>query len=129
MNTHEIDLKPILSAINALQNAGYTAGVEDANTLWVMDPVMAKNGNRVIAYERKLMEPDQVNAFLDSDIKVEKEDVVKDCSITYRDLYAILMESPTAYAKSEELFRAFHINGEMLNQAIKETNGNKKIGS
>jgi hypothetical protein len=63
MNIIEIDLKPMLAAIESLQKAGFTAGVEDINTLWVMMQVV--DGGRVIGFQKLHMAPEDVAKFLE----------------------------------------------------------------
>jgi hypothetical protein len=59
----ELDLKPMLAAIEALQKAGYSAGVEDINQVYVVMQVL--DSGRVVGHSKVLMLPEDVNKFLE----------------------------------------------------------------
>ena len=59
----DIDLKPMLKGIEALQGAGYVAGVEDINHLFVMAPE-AVNG-AVKGFKKVLLQPQDVTYWLE----------------------------------------------------------------
>ena len=59
----DIDLKPMLAGIEALQRSGYVAGVEDINHIYVMAPVAVKG--RVEWFQKVLLQPQDVASWLE----------------------------------------------------------------